>query len=311
MKKIVFAIILGLFLASSCEKVIEINVPDKDRKIVLNALINPDSILTVHITRSKTILESNNLVFIEDAEVKLFENEGLAGSLDYLGLGSYALQGFKPVSGNTYRIEVNHPVLQSVNSQVFMPSPVKISQIDTSRTIGEFGNDVYNLNVHIDDPGQQKNFYSLSMVATLRYYDFENEVFLDSLRTEPVYFRPLDAGNTDFGEDLLEQQLSFFMDNKLFFSDAPFRTTGGELVMALEYYLYFFAPDNIKIEIRLDHIDESYYLYSLSRRRYLQTNENPFSEPVQVYNNVENGFGIFSSFARDTMRYNIFAGGRR
>jgi hypothetical protein len=311
MKRAIYILLSVAFLSSSCEKVIEINVPEKERKIVLNALVNPDSVFTVHITRSKTILESNTLDFIDDADASLFENGEFAGSLEYMGYDKYILPGFVPQTGNTYRIEVEHPVLKSVQSEITVPAPVSITETDTSRRIGEFGNEIYNLNIHIDDPDQKENFYSLSMFATLRYYDFENEVFLDSTRTESIFFRPLDEGNNEFGEGFLEQQLSFFMDNKLFFSDAPFRTTGGELVMALEYYLYFFAPDTINIKVRLDHIDKSYYLYSLTRRKYSETNENPFSEPVQVYNNIQNGFGIFTSYASDTVSYSIFAGGGR
>jgi len=39
---------------------------------------------------------------------------------------------------------------------------------------------------------------------------------------------------------------------------------------------------------------EDHYLFNKTARRQINTEENPFSTPVQIYSNIENGIGIFS-----------------
>ena len=48
------------------------------------------------------------------------------------------------------------------------------------------------------------------------------------------------------------------------------------------------------IRIYLHNISKSYYYYRTSLELYQNTSGNPFAQPVQVYSNIENGFGIFA-----------------
>jgi hypothetical protein len=54
--------------------------------------------------------------------------------------------------------------------------------------------------------------------------------------------------------------------------------------------------DTVEVWIDLQQVDKSYYLYAVSEQKYQQTRNNPFTEPVQVYSNVKNGFGLFSAY---------------
>ena len=47
-------------------------------------------------------------------------------------------------------------------------------------------------------------------------------------------------------------------------------------------------------------IDRSLYLLNQSLRKYNQNFGNPFAQPVNVYSNIENGYGIFSSYSYHT-----------
>ena len=51
--KKVFVIMFTLFFTlTSCEKIIDVKIPDTDRKIVINGLINPDSLVHINLSRS-------------------------------------------------------------------------------------------------------------------------------------------------------------------------------------------------------------------------------------------------------------------
>lgn len=77
---LLFSILASLIFSIACEKTIDIDIEDSKPKIVLNAEINPDSTIKVHISRSRHILDIANLSTLNDAEVKLFEDETFIGN---------------------------------------------------------------------------------------------------------------------------------------------------------------------------------------------------------------------------------------
>ena len=48
------------------------------------------------------------------------------------------------------------------------------------------------------------------------------------------------------------------------------------------------------------HISEAYYEYLKTARLHDESRENPFAEPLNVYGNVENGYGIFAGYSSQT-----------
>jgi len=47
----------------------------------------------------------------------------------------------------------------------------------------------------------------------------------------------------------------------------------------------------------LSSVSEDYYKYNVTLAKYEQTQGDPFAQPVQVYSNIENGFGIFGGYS--------------
>ena len=58
--------------------------------------------------------------------------------------------------------------------------------------------------------------------------------------------------------------------------------------------LYNYNNEPIKFYISLYSISKDYYLYAVTSQAQQNTNGSPFSEPVMVYNNIKNGYGIFA-----------------
>jgi hypothetical protein len=46
--------------------------------------------------------------------------------------------------------------------------------------------------------------------------------------------------------------------------------------------------------VELYHVSEAYFKFEKSRIVASYTNGDPFAEPVNVYSNVKNGYGIFA-----------------
>ena len=50
----------------------------------------------------------------------------------------------------------------------------------------------------------------------------------------------------------------------------------------------------LSLTLYLHNISKSYYYYRTSLELYQNASGNPFAQPVQVYSNIDNGFGIFA-----------------
>ncbi len=81
----------------------------------------------------------------------------------------------------------------------------------------------------------------------------------------------------------------YFSRAQICFSDIQFN---GRSESFDAYYPIYSEFDSTKIYAQLISISAEYYKYIKSIVLYKSSNDNLFSEPVQVYSNVQNGFGI-------------------
>lgn len=274
----------------SCEKIIDIDLPETERKMVVNGLITPDSLVTVNLTKSLSVLEVDSFIFVPDARVTLSLGEEIIGELSYQDKGDYILPGYYPGMGNTYRLDIEVPDLQAAYAETTIPESTMLQAVDTSWVTDEWGEQVLYLNLQFEDQPDQDNYYGLVVYATSKEFDFLTGEFTGNKETHTVYI-----GRTD---PILEEEGLFFGE-RLLFNDLTFQ--GKSKSIEFELYDYaFYTSDTVWLDVRLEEIEEDYYLYALSSEKYSATFRNPFSEPVQVYNNIEGGFGLFSSYSSDS-----------
>src|ERR1044072_8040167 len=67
--------ILFAVTISSCEKYINIPIPEESNKVVLNLLMNRDSLMMARLTLSGRLNGTQDLAEITNATVNLYENE--------------------------------------------------------------------------------------------------------------------------------------------------------------------------------------------------------------------------------------------
>jgi len=308
-RRITYIIMLFIPLIMACEKIIDIDIPDSERKIVLNGLINPDSLIEVNISRSMSILEDNIFLFLEDASVSLYEDNVEIGSLQYMGFGDYKLLDFYPAFGSSYRLEVESSGLKSVSAQTELPAPVPFSEIDTSSIENNWGESALKLSFSLQDP-QEENFYALSLNATHKVFDFETFELLDSLTTYQLYFELSTSGQGNVQDLLVEDNATVYFNSKVFIADHLFNGKEFNIDLLVEKY-FFMDADTVWIDVNVEHVPKAYYLYAASINKYDRTHDNPFSEPVSVYSNVENGLGIFTGYSTSSRQIMLITGGAR
>ena len=306
---------ITLLFLSACESIIEFKSEDIERKIVIYALLQPDSVIAVSVAEGHSIFEEKyEPRQITDAVVRLYTDGTLTETLaymppeplpDYLETSQYSHYvsgGTKPNFGSTYRIEVEVPGLGTAYGEAELPVPVPITGVDTLIRPAEWGEKQMIVKLSFRDPAGEENLYRLTARDMMgKYYGDKQEPYSPEV---PVTITDYDVSYSSYKEPLIAPRqeddiFGMYLDNSYYlFTD--------ELIAGKEYTL--------TMTLRLNQPDTDYYefsntyimLHSVSRDLYLglqsysahmQTRDNFLAEPVPVYTNITNGLGIVGAMS--------------
>lgn len=209
----------------------------------------------------------------------------------YVGL-SHIIQ-----QGANYRVEIKKPGYPFLFAECFVPHAVKFLSIDTINknfrdSSGNFSYSselAFYYKITFSDPVDEKNYYLLEGSSTYpNIYGTENY---------PYYFQ---------GDPIFENNnksiftLAFFSDAVIngktytIIADAGQHTLGGANV---DY--------SSKITISLVSASKEYYNRVKSEYQNMLSMKDNYAEPVQLYNNIHNGIGIFAGIAKSTKTFNL------
>jgi len=319
--QLAITILLTVFIVS-CETEIKFNGDETAPSMVINSILNPDSAVKVHITKSKFFLDIDGPFDpITNATVQLYANDKLIETLNSTGNGYYA-GTYKPLPGDIIKIIAQNNEFDNVHSSTEIPVTASITSVDTTSTTtktspliysGSYNDEGYlntdtvgtitvkkiKFTINIADRANYKNFYRLK-VKYRSYY--EKNTYL----AYEVYF---DSDDLVFGStsetDLFDEGSTNYYHE---FNDNLFdgKTYGLTFSVFTSQYNYLpgkepkddpWGQTTIKQEILVyvESISPSYYYYLNSRAKndaYIEI----FSEPVQIYNNIVNGIGILGAY---------------
>lgn len=279
------SLLLALLAFTSCEKIIDISIPDQERKIVVNGLISHDKPVRVHLSRSLSVLENDSIIPLTGGDVQLYHGSDLVGKLQEESGGYYYLPDFVPQVGESYRLTASGNGLNPVDATALLPASVPFVSVDTATLVGEWGQQELRLSVKFRDPAGERNIYGFGVEVTYKEYDYRTMTYTGEKISHLAYLQ----GQSD--RFLQDESLNF--DGKLFFEDLLFNGQTKSIEFGMSDYSYF-ESDTVWLTIKMEQIDPSYFRYVVSSESYRSANGNPFAEPVQVYTNVNGGYGIFA-----------------
>lgn len=198
MKNIIF-IILTLFLVTSCEKEIDLDLDDKSGNIVIEGNVtNQPGPYFVRITKSVAFTANNQYPAVSDAQVILSDNTGQTETLQYVGDGKYKTTAFTGVTGRTYTLKIQAEGKQ-YTAQSSMPEVVNFDGL-TQDSFAFGGETTYTLLPVFTDPIALGNRYLFNFtVNNVTKKTFE--VFSDNVNNGLVNQRPLILPNEDDDDD--------------------------------------------------------------------------------------------------------------
>ncbi|MCA6068207.1 DUF4249 domain-containing protein [Chryseobacterium sp. RG1] len=197
--KNLFLIILSLFIVTSCEKEIDLDLANESGKIVIEGNITDQAgPYYVKITKSVAVTAANQYPAVENAQVVLSDNMGQTETLQYVGNGMYTTSSFVGQSGRTYTLKVNAEG-QQYSVQSTMPTAVSFDGLDQdSFMVG--GETSYTLLPVFTDPSPLGNRYLFVYTVNNNPKKFFSE-FSDNVNNGMLNQRPLILPNDDSNAD--------------------------------------------------------------------------------------------------------------
>lgn len=188
-------------------------------------------------------------------------------------------QGFIK-QGHTYTIAAYAPGFESVRARTYIPLPSSVSNL-VIRDVKiqpsekhEFKNIVrYKLEFDIDHAIGNRYYH---LVFYNEYAGLDNLLMI--LDPEPSDDQPF-LHHYDFGVLLDKEDLA--PGSPLTFSFVDWVVENNDLK---------------RVYVELRSITEEYYRYHSTLARQLIVRQDPFAEPVSIFNNIEGGYGNFSGF---------------
>ncbi len=280
-----YLLILCIFTVCSCVKQVTLDFKDYQSNLVVNSLLVPDSILSVHLSYSSPADGPDIFPDVSGAKVTLSEGTRTTG-LAYRGKGVYSADEY-PQSGKTYRLDVKMKMDASILSSTRIPSrpDITITPRPTEKEV----------QVNITDNPDETNYYwvgqkSYSLSSAMMYY--ETYIYSDFLLFD-------DFNRTRNSDPFYDKRFSFH-----FYARLPDYQFNGQSVSFILPH-HWSDPDTDGIIRYMSYV----YIINADEHldRYMKSaviqydlgvvGDMPvFHTPVSMYSNIENGKGIFGSY---------------
>jgi len=302
MKKILY-ISLVITIFSSCIKEVHIPIENKQSKLVLNGLFNTDSLWNVELSVSKYIYDTAAIELVDDAQVIVSDTKGNSFELLNVGEGEYQSLTEKPIIGEVYSIEATHDTHENISSTNQLPSTIEVNEITWDEEVFIEGTLSRKVSINFEDT-QEKEFYliKLSSEVTESFNDPIGGQSESFTMNQDIYFTmqnsPLTDGNSEWMRSLT-------------FSDESFNGTNYTVNLIVDEWYFtnsedeFFSRKVENVKISISRVSQEYYWYQRSFEAYSSSQGGLFSQPVQVYTNIENGLGVFAGYSATEVSFQI------
>jgi len=293
------------FLLYSCVKVLDFEIPDDEKKIVINSLFSEGDTLSVYVNKSLHVLDRRGSKFINNAQVKLYYDEDLVAEI-VEGKNGYYNLNFVPEIGKEYMIEVSVPGLKTATAKSMIPEPVQIDKVDTVLISSNYMYhwlDALQCEINFSDPPDQDNYYEV--VCNISYFTvsetdslINDTIIIGNTETVPIGSNDPIIEGWITGENYFSNTSDdgYITANSFLFSDKVIDGKRYNFKMRIGFGIDYFA-DLVKVDVELRSITKDFFLYVELLNNHLDVKKDPLTEPAQAYSNVEDGLGIFSGYS--------------
>lgn len=312
MNKMIYLSMCSLLLCA-CEDDITIDIIREEPRVVLHAYFEKEKPMTVDLVRSIPVTtqvnDDRSSYHIADAEVKVYENEKLLGTMAYEGEGKYRLDYF-PEENRLYSIRVTADGLPELTTDVeVLPAMPEIYDYHYTKNslVGTGQNPLVEHSLTLRNNPGQTAYYKISLDIRAIHYkngEIQREEIINWYRlasANPV-LKDFTCLDNCYGET--GNMKAFYFSNEAFGDNSEIT-----LLLSTDYFQDFevaYPNETIKIEyvqsIRVSKISKAMMDYA--RSIYDNSNASQiFQEPVTIISNVRGGFGVFGTLSAVNVPY--------
>ena len=298
--------LIGFAIAmTSCETIVDVDIPNQKPELVVNGLFSPDSTWRVQVTSAAPFAVSPSFQrpVIENPVIEIWDqNQRITQfTRDDAQPGGWYVAPVAPAAGQNYSIRVSSDGYDTVEGIGEIPARASIEQFATeliSPTREEPGR--LDFTITLNDTPAHKNYYGLDVIWHTEQFDLE---------TGENYRGTHHIGFTTNDPSLIEPDLFDPDDNhtsRVFFTDDLFEGRTHDLDFSV--HISFFPSPDFQIIQRYDvlmySLSEDMYRYLRTAEQQQSVRDDPFAEPVQIHSNLSNGYGIFAGYQVRTFSVN-------
>ena len=285
----------------SCQKEIEIELPNFEQKPVVSCLFSPDTNFILYLSHSVSLNDSVENI-IENAKCYLSYDKQIIDSFTHIYKGFYK-SNKKPEQGKSYKFKIVTTNFNEITAVSYVPYNVQIINIEqqdfavedlTHAFSGDVNLPLSKLSITFFDNKSVKNYYELKLKIKQNWHDsiYDSPISLPALYSYDEIIR---------NEDILDYTPNIFV-----FSDSLFngQTITIDFLYKLNYLQIInenqYSYNNYRLYYQFRSISKEMYNYrkSLIKHIYNQQTDNIelFGDPVQMFTNIKNGLGIFAGY---------------
>ncbi|MDX1941037.1 MAG: DUF4249 domain-containing protein [Saprospiraceae bacterium] len=297
MSRPLLTLVIILLLAAACESPADLNLNEFETKLAVISNFGPDQPVKVQISKTQSATTGTDPEYLEDANVLLYRGNTFLEILKLVPESPtskpyYVTENFKPQIGELYTLKVDAPGFEQVQATSKIPTPARIRGLGVSDvSVRELPQELafaYKVSIIFEDPLEASNYYHLNFYQQIwNYQVVENDTIITGNWLRKIAFSPETDNNS----------LIAYFDGGVLFDDASFNGKAVGYSFTLETSIDPSKHLLGKMFTELRTVSKEYYLFHNSLSRQQTSPGGPLSEPVIIYNNIENGQGIFAGYS--------------
>ena len=219
-----------LFMFSSCEKVVVIELNEANQQRVVEAELSSHASLTyVKLSKTASFYGTDEFEKIQNAVVKISGSNGSESIFSERNDEPGTYYPFNPpflvaVSGITYTLSINtaEGLITAVSSS---PTHVPLDSITVEPRQGPFGHGEYLIRCHFTDPGEEENFYRFKIYWAnwTNYFQVISDELINGISTDFPLFRYF----PDEGDSVVIEMMCIDKATYLYFNALEEAAEGG------------------------------------------------------------------------------------
>lgn len=260
--------------------------------LTVNSILSPEKPVSLSITKvSPYPNKGDTFETVANANVLLFENETLLGSLLFNDSTLQYEMDYHPKVSANYYVEVDVPGYETLSAKTYIPE-------DFSGQNCYYFNPNMVARISLSDLGKDESYW-IHFISKVWYRDILED---SSYYVEGSIWSPISDEKIfdDFNVDHFDSKTSYSKYLRIGdeVENIQFEVTSWETL----YWFRNFRPEDLKEEEYLDMVvfkaspemDKYWKAILVNYENSNFEEPNPFYEPISGYSNIENGTGIFA-----------------